>query len=291
MQFVGQVIADSLLLGGIYTLAAVGLSLSFGVTRIINFAHGEAVMLGAYGAFWALTLLHLDPLLALPFLMAAGTAAGYALFRLVISHLLDAPQENQILLTFGLALILQNLALYLWTGDQRATTPDYALNSFLIGGVVVSYGQLIAAAVALTLVGAVFVWLRRSELGRATRALAENRRAAVLVGINVPHLYALTFGISVAMGAAAGAVLSFILPITPFMGADILVKTFAIIVLGGFGNVAGATVGAFLLAFAETAVAYYVPEGNGWSEAVAFAVLFAVLIVRPGGILGQVVAE
>ena len=144
---------------------------------------------------------------------------------------------------------------------------------------------------ALTLVGAVFVWLRRSELGRATRALAENRRAAVLVGINVPHLYALTFGISVAMGAAAGAVLSFILPVTPFMGADILVKTFAIIVLGGFGNVAGAAIGAFLLAFAETVVAYYVPEGNGWSEAVAFAVLFAVLILRPGGILGQVVAE
>jgi branched-chain amino acid transport system permease protein len=291
MQFVGQVIVDSLLLGGIYMLAAVGLSLSFGVTRIINFAHGEAVMLGAYGAFWALSLLHLDPLLALPLLMLAGSVAGYLLFRWVISHLLDAPQENQILLTFGLALILQNLALYLWSGDQRATTPDYALNSLMLGSVAVNTGQLVAAGVALVLVGALFAWLRASEFGRATRALAEDRRAAVLMGINVPHLYALTFGISVALGAAAGGVLSFILPITPFMGSDILVKAFAIVVLGGFGNVVGATIGAFLLAFAETAVAYYVPEGNGWSEAVAFAVLFAVLVLRPGGILGQAVAD
>jgi branched-chain amino acid transport system permease protein len=152
-------------------------------------------------------------------------------------------------------------------------------------------GRLIAFGVAMTLVAVLFIWLKYGDLGRACRALAENRQAAVLMGINVPWLYAFSFGVSIALAAATGAILSFLLAITPFMGFDMLVKGFAIIILGGLGSIVGAVAGAFLLAFAETGIAYYVPNGSGWAEAAAFIILFLTLIFRPRGIYGQAVAD
>jgi branched-chain amino acid transport system permease protein len=287
MSFLEQALVDALLLGGIYTLMVVGLALSLGVTQVINFTHGEAIMLGAYGAYWALTLLGLDPLLALPFLMILGAVAGYALFKVAIAPVLEAPHENQILLTFGIGLVLTNIALIAWTGNERSNNPPYAFSSFEFGDVTVSGSRLIGFCVAAVLVSGLFVWLKYGELGRACRALAQNRDAATLMGINVPHMYAFSFGVSTALAAATGAICSFIFAVTPFMGFDMLVKGFAIIILGGLGSIPGAVAGSFLLAFAETAVAYYVPNGNGWSEAVAFSVLFLTLVLRPYGILGR----
>jgi len=291
MSYLEQALVDALLLGGIYTLMVIGLALSLGITRVINFTHGEAIMLGAYGAYWALALLGVDPLIALPFLVIIGTAAGYVLFKLAIAPVLDAPPENQILLTFGLGLVMQNIAVILWTGNERSNNPPYAFSSFEFGDIVIPGGRLIGFCAALILVVGLFLWLKYGELGRASRALAENRDAAILMGINVPHVYALSFGIATALAAATGAICSFIFAITPFMGFDMLVKGFAIIILGGLGNILGSVAGAFLLAFAETAVAYYVPNGNGWSEAVAFGVLFLTLVLRPRGIAGQVATE
>jgi branched-chain amino acid transport system permease protein len=291
MGYLAQAFVDALLLGGIYTLMAIGLALSLGITRVINFTHGEAIMLGAYGAYWALALFGIDPLIALPGLVILGTIAGYIVFKFAIAPVLDAPPENQILLTFGIGLVLQNVALILWTGNERSNNPPYAFSSVEFADIVISGGRLIGFCVALVLVVGLFLWLKYGELGRACRALAENREAAALMGINVPRLYALSFGISTAMAAATGAICSFIFAITPFMGFDMLVKGFAIIILGGLGNILGSVAGAFLLAFAETFVAYYVPNGNGWSEAVAFGVLFVTLILRPRGIAGQATAE
>lgn len=291
MGYLAQAFVDALLLGGIYTLMVIGLALSLGITRVINFTHGEAIMLGAYGAYWALALFGIDPLIALPGLVILGTIAGYIVFKFAIAPVLDAPPENQILLTFGIGLVLQNVALILWTGNERSNNPPYAFSSLEFGNIVISGGRLIGFGVALVLVVGLFLWLKYGELGRACRALAENREAAALMGINVPRLYALSFGISTAMAAATGVICSFIFAITPFMGFDMLVKGFAIIILGGLGNILGSVAGAFLLAFAETFVAYYVPDGNGWSEAVAFGVLFLTLILRPRGIAGHVTAE
>lgn len=291
MGYLAQAFVDALLLGGIYTLMVIGLALSLGITRVINFTHGEAIMLGAYGAYWALALFGIDPLIALPGLVILGTIAGYIVFRLAIAPVLDAPPENQILLTFGIGLVLQNVALIMWTGNERSTNPPYTFSSLEFGNIVISGGRVIGFCVALALVVGLFLWLKFGELGRACRALAENREAATLMGINVPRLYALSFGISTAMAASTGAICSFIFAITPFMGFDMLVKGFAIIILGGLGNILGAVAGAFLLAFAETFVAYYVPDGNGWSEAVAFGVLFVTLVLRPRGIAGHVTAE
>jgi branched-chain amino acid transport system permease protein len=286
MTYFTQLLIDALLLGGIYTLMAIGLSLSYGVARVINFAHGEAVMLGAYGAFWGFRLLGLDPLMAIPAVAMLGIVAGAIVFRLTILPILDSQQENQILLTFGIGLVLQSLAVMAWSADERATNPDYALSSFELGDLVVPGARLIGCAVAGVLVAILFLWLKFTELGRASRALADNREAAGLMGINVPAMFAFVFGLGVALGDTTGAIVSFILPVTPFMGFSILIKSFAIVVLGGLGSIVGTVIGAFVVAFAETAVAYYVPDGNGWAEAVAFAILFVVLVVRPNGILG-----
>jgi branched-chain amino acid transport system permease protein len=291
MDFIPQLIVDALLLGGIYTLMVIGLALSFGVTRVINFAHGEAVMLGAYGAFTVFVAFGVDPLIAMPVLMVAGCVLGMVLFKVAIAPVLKAPHVNQILLTFGIGLVLQNLALVIWSPDGRSVVPAYAYSSFEFGDVVVSGGRLIGFGIASVLVLALFFWLKRTEFGRATRALAEQHDAAVLMGINVNQMYALAFGLSVALGVATGVILSFLGAITPFMGFHILVKGFAIIVLGGLGSIVGAVLGAFLLAFAETAVSYYVPNGTGWAEAVAFLTLFLVLVLRPRGIIGQAVAD
>lgn len=291
MEFISQLIVDALLLGGIYTLMVIGLALSFGVTRVINFAHGEAVMLGAYGAYTIATFSGVDPLIALPFMMVAGCLLGMALFKVSIEPVLKAPHVNQILLTFGIGLILQNAAVVIWKADERSVVTSYAYSSFQIGEVVIPGGRLIGFAIALVLVAGLFFWLKRTEYGRATRALDEQRDAAVLVGINVKKMYALAFGLSVGLGVATGVILSFLGAISPFMGFHILVKGFAIIVLGGLGSIVGSVLGAFLLAFAETAVSYYVPNGTGWAEAVAFATLFLVLVLRPRGIVGQAVSS
>jgi branched-chain amino acid transport system permease protein len=291
MEFLPQLIVDALLLGGIYTLMVIGLALSFGVTRVINFTHGEAVMLGAYGAYTVFVVSGIDPLLAMPLLMVAGCLLGMGLFHISIARVLKAPHINQILLTFGIGLVLQNVALIVWKADERSVVPPYAYSSFEFGEVIVPGGRLIGFGIASALVLALFLWLKRTEFGRATRALAEQREAAALMGINVSQMYALAFGLSVSLGVATGVILSFLGSISPFMGFHILVKGFAIIVLGGLGSIVGAVIGAFLLAFAETVVSYYVPNGTGWAEAVAFATLFLVLVLRPRGIIGQAVAD
>ena len=285
-----QILVDSLLLGGVYTLMAVGLSLAFGVTRIINFAHGDIVMYGAYAAFFAFVGLNVDPLLSLLLVAALGGIGGYLLFKLTLDRIIESAGINQVLLTFGIGLVLQNVAVILWTGDERSTTPSYAFDSwFLTDDVIVAKGRLIAFILAAVFVVLLLAWLRWSELGRATRAVSQNRAAASLMGINVRAMYALSFGLSSALGTATGAIMSFLLPITPFMGFPILVKAFAIIILGGLDSVIGTVIGAFFLATAETTIGYLVPQGIGWAEGVAFFLL--VLIARPTGILGTVGRE
>lgn len=289
MDLFPQAFSDAILLAGLYTLMAVGLALSFGIIRIINFAQGEMIMLGAYGAFWLFTLLGVDPLLSLPLLVVAGFALGWVMFRGFVAKVLDAPPINQILLTFGLGLAIQHIAIILWSGDARSVTTPYATSSFMVGDVLLMEGRLAAFVVASAMIVALIAWLRWSETGRATRAVAENRSAAILMGIDVNRIYAMSFGLSCALSVATGVIVSFILTITPFMGFPMLVKAIAIVILGGLGSIAGTVIGAFALAFAETFVSYYLPEGSGWAEGIAFALIVVILLLRPRGILGQAV--
>jgi len=289
VDLIPQAFSDAILLAGLYTLMAVGLSLGFGVIRIINFAQGEMIMLGAYGAFWLFTLLGVDPLISFPFLVIAGFALGWLMFGGFVAKVLDAPHINQILLTFGLGLSIQHIAIILWTGNARSTQPSYATSSFLLGDVLVVHGRLVAFVVAVVMVIALIAWLRWSETGLATRAVAENRGAATLMGIDVRKIYALSFGVSCALSVATGVVVSFILTITPFMGFPMLVKAIAIVILGGLGSITGTVIGAIVLAFAETFASYYIPEGSGWAEGIAFILIIGILILSPRGIRGQAV--
>jgi len=289
MTLLPQLLVDALLLGGLYCLMAVGIALCFGVTRIINFAHGELIMFGAYGAYLLSLHFHLDPLLSLPLVAIIVALIGGLVFKLCVQRALDAPHVNQILLLFGVGLVLQNIAVLVFTGDERSVTTVYSQMSDQVAGVMVAYGRLIAFAVSIGLTIALILWLRLSDTGKAIQAVAQQRDAAKLVGINATAMYLLSFMISAALGSATGAAISFLLTITPFMGFHSLIKGFAIVVLGGLGSVGGTLIAAFVLAFVETAVSYYVPDGGGWAEGVALAVLLIVLLLRPRGILGQAV--
>ena len=287
MNLLFQFLIDSVLLGGLYTLMAIGFSLSFGVTRIINFAHGEFIMLGAYSAFWLFKIWGIDPLVAMPLIIVVGFVVGWLLFNSLIKRVLVAPNINQILLTFGIGLVIQHIAVILWSGNSRSTTPEYALQALTIGEIFIPYGRLIGCGVAILLVACLIAWLKCSEGGRAVRAVAQDEDAATLMGINVKAIYALSFAISSALGVATGVVVSFIITVTPFMGFPMLVKAVAIVIVGGLGSIFGMAMGSFILAFTETAFSYYVPEGSGWSEGVAFVLIMMILIVRPHGLRGQ----
>jgi branched-chain amino acid transport system permease protein len=286
-----QLLIDGILLGGLYTLVATGISLSYGVIRVINFAHGEFIMLGAYAAFWAVTLSGLDPLLMLPAIIVGGGLFGYALQRLFIQRILNAPHVNQILLTFGFSLILQNIAAILWTGDLRSAPSVVSYSVTELGPLMVPHSRLVAFTVAVVLVIGMLAWLKWSELGRATRAVAQNHRAALLMGINIHLIYAICFGISASLGAAAGSLMSFLVTISPWMGFPLVVKSFAVVALGGLGSVLGTIVGGFVLGLSETAVSFFIPGGSGWAEGVSFVFLIAILVFRPRGIFGLAVEE
>ena len=287
MNLLPQFLIDSILLGGLYTLMAIGFALAFGVTRIINFAHGEFIMLGAYAAFWLFTGWGLDPLVVMPAVIVLGFACGWLLFKAFIERVLAAPNINQILLTFAIGLVIQHIAVILWSGDSRSTTPEYALKALTIGDAFIPYGRLVGCGVAVLLVAMLIAWLKWTEDGRAVRAVAQNSDAATLMGINVKGIYALSFALSSALGVATGVVVSFIITVTPFMGFPMLVKAVAIVIVAGMGSIVGMVVGAFVLAFAETGFAYYVAEGSGWAEGVAFVLITAILIIRPYGLFGD----
>lgn len=287
MSIFAQLLIDSILIGSVYALMSIGLSVAFGVTRIMNFSHGEFIMLGAYGAFWMLSLWGVDPLLSLPILIVVGFIAGWSLFHLAIKRILDAPHLNQILLTFGITLVLQNLAVVMWSGDVRSATPSYATASWVFGDLFVIQARFIAFVVAVIVIGGLLLWLYRTEAGKAVRAVSQNRQAATLMGIDTQKMFGLSFALSCALGVACGVVVSFLVNITPFMGFPMLIKAIAIVILGGLGSVGGTVIGAFILAGFESMVSYYVPEGAGWAEGIAFILIIAILIFRPFGLRGS----
>jgi branched-chain amino acid transport system permease protein len=269
---------------GLYSLASVGLALSVGVIGIVNFAHGEFLMLGAYLGYWLFVSYGIDPLAAIPLAAAVLFAAGGVVYRASIQRVLHAPELNQMLLTFGISIFLQNLAIILWTGDPRTAAIPYKAASIALGPFSVGLPQLVVFGLAMTSTLALYAVLGGSRIGKAMRAVAQNRLGASLLGIEVDRIYLLAFGLSTALAGTAGLMITLQLSTSPFIGLLYTLKAFSIIVIAGLGNINGVIYASLVLGLSEAFVEFYVPQGGGWAEGVFFVLILLVLLARPRGL-------
>jgi len=283
MQTLLQALVAGALVGGLYGLVSVGLSLIFGVMRIVNFAHGEFVMLGMYATYANWTLFHIDPLLSLLVVVPAFFALGAAIERLLVRRVLHAPDLAQIFLTVGLSIVLVNGALLAFTPDVRTISAPYS-NSYLdLAGVVVPVARLIAFGGAVVLSAALAVFLLRTDLGRAMRAAAQDREVAMLMAIDPDRIFLVAFGIGTALAAAAGVFLASFFPILPTVGTQFIVIAFVVVILGGLGNLVGAMLGGLLVGVVESLGKVYLQAD--WGLVLVFAIMLLVLNLRPSGLL------
>lgn len=280
-----QVIVNGLLLGGLYAAVGVGFSLVWGVMNVINITHGSFLMLGAYVSYWLFRLYHVDPFLSLPVVMLVMFGLGYLLQRYIVNAVVKTGVFMTLVITYGMNLFFVNLALLLWKGDYRSITPEYAGTGFQVGGLIIPYIRLVSVVLALVLTLLLQLFLSRTRVGNAILATALNKNAAQLVGIPVGRIYAITYGIGAALAGAAGALMSAIYVITPFMGEPFIGKAFVVACLGGLGTATGAVLGGMVLGLAETIGGAIV--GPSYQEAISFIVLVLILILRPEGIIGR----
>jgi branched-chain amino acid transport system permease protein len=277
-------VLNGLTTGAVYALIALGLTLIYGVLHIINFAHGAALMVALYGVYWLHQQLGVDPYLALPLMVAGMFVLGYALQRGVINRASHGKDENILLVTLGLSIVMENLALLAFRSDTRTIETAYTLSTVQIGPAFIALPKLIAFAGALV-TSALLLWLiTRTDLGRAIRAVSKEKQGARLMGIEVDHVYAMSFGIGLAcLGAAA----CFLLPayyVNPQVGGGFVLVAFTIVVLGGMGSFAGALVGGLLIGVVESLGGLYLGESLG--QIGIFLIFIAVLLFRPQGLFG-----
>ncbi|MBX6369365.1 MAG: branched-chain amino acid ABC transporter permease [Rhodospirillales bacterium] len=277
-------IINGLTTGAIYALVALGLTLIYGVLHIINFAHGSLLMLALYAAFFAKTLLGLDPYAALPVLLLGFFALGYALQRWVIDWASHGRDQNILLVTLGLALVIDNLALFFWTSTTRTIDVPYAFEVVDLGVALVPLPRAIAFVGALVLAALLWALVGWTDLGKAIRAVAREKEGARLVGIRVEHIYAMSFGIGTACVAAAACLLLPTFYVTPQVGYAFVLVAFTTVVLGGMGSFLGALVGGLLLGVVEALCGLFLGESLG--QIGIFALFILVLLLRPTGLFG-----
>jgi branched-chain amino acid transport system permease protein len=284
MELYVQAFINGILTGGVYSLMAVGLSLIFGVMRVINFAHGDMMVWGMYLSLWLFTTLGLDPYLSIPLTGAAVFLLGAAIQRGLVNRILAAPHEMQILLMMGVALVLENLALMVWGPDPRRVNVSYGLSTFWMGPIVVDLARLVTFALALVLALCLYLFLRRTDLGRMIRAASDNQTGALLVGTDITKVFTLAFGVGAACVGAAGSLMTPLLPFTPSSGLLFTVTSFNIVIIGGMGNLLGAFVGGLLVGVSESLGAVLLVPSL--KEIVGFVLLVVILLFRPQGLLG-----
>ena len=282
-----QVMIFGLLLGGVYALFASGLTVAFGVMRIVNLAHAVFIVAAAYVAFFAFDKLGVDPLLSVLFIMPLFFIAGVGLYLVLFTRIEGSPRfvEMTVLLTFGVAIMIEGLLGWRFTGIFRQATPSYLTDAFHIGDFIVPTGQFLAAMLSFVLLIGLWAFLRYTRIGYGIRATMQNRAAAQLVGVNVRRVSAISFGISAALAGASGALMSYLFPFFPFRHWQWIAILLALVVLGGMGSLKGAVIGALLLGMASSLVGNYV--GIGWGPMAFYAALFGILLIRPRGLFGK----
>jgi len=277
-------VINGLAAGAIYVLVAVGLTLIYGVLHIINFAHGSLLMLAMYGVYFLFRSAKLDPYMALPIVMAGSFVFGYLLYRLVIGRFSHGKDENILLITLGLSIIIDNAALFLFTGDTQTIDVPYAGEIVAIGAAFLPVAKLIAFVAALALCAALGLFMQRSDLGRAIRAVAKERQGARLVGIDVENVFAVSYGIGIACLGAAACLLMPSFYVSPSSGHAFVLIAFTTVVLGGMGSFLGALVGGFVIGITESLGGLLLGEQLGQ---IGISLIFIlILLVRPTGLFG-----
>ncbi len=283
-----QTLILGVLVGGVYALMSSGLTLIFGVMRVINVAHGAFLVLGAYITYLLFQNLHVDPIVSILITIPLFFAMGWLLQRYVLSRI-DRPERTSVLVTFALALMLEGLMGAIFQTTFRSVKPDYATDAIILAGYRFPVTRLMGFAAALVVIVSLYLILQYTNLGRAIRATIQDPRAAQLVGINVGRISALTFALGVSTAAAGGSLLSMIYSFNPSSQADWVARTLSIIVLGGMGSLPGAMLAALILGIMEQLTAIVITLY--WSPIVFYFFLFITLIIRPQGLLGEVVRE
>lgn len=283
-----QNLAYGILMGALYGLAAVGLSLVFGVTKFLNVAHGEFLMLGGYVSFWLFTLWKVDPFVSLPVAIVSLLVIGAIFYKLLFSRMVKLTEgikiQNTLLIGFGLSLILQNVALRLWTADTRSITASYSGAVFTFADVRFPLVRVASMVIAFVLIVGLQLFLRRTYTGKALRATVENWEAATLMGIDIQQVYLLSFVMGAALAGIAGALVSVGYSIDPGMGMSWTLKSLVVMVLGGLGSITGTFVGGLILGLTESATGYFLTLT--YKEVVGLVLFLLVLIFRPQGLFG-----
>jgi branched-chain amino acid transport system permease protein len=281
---VAQAVVNGLLIGGIYALVSIGVTLIFGVVKIVNFAQGEFVMIGMYISYFLAASFGIDPLVSLVVSMPALFVAGILLQHFLIKRVLALGDMPQIFLTFALSLLLVNVALLLFTANYRTVQTSYSETAIHIGALYIPMAKLIAFAVAMLLTGLLWLILHATDLGKAMRAAAQNRDVAMLMGINPDRVFCLAVGVALALAGAAGSLLMPFYPAYPLVGQVFVLMAFVAVVLGTLGNVTGALIASLMMGVAESLGIQFVGADSGLI--VVFVMLLLTLALRPNGLFG-----
>ena len=285
LDLVVNVVVAGVLTGLVYGLMALGLSVIFGVVRVVNFAHGEMMTIAMYAATVLFAALKLDPFLCMLPAAAAFFAFGYALQAALVNPFITRPEHSQFMLLVAVAIIVSNALLMIFGPDARSVQVDYQLESFELGGVLVDKVRLYAAGAAVVAASSLFLFFRKTRTGRAIRACADNHLGALVAGLNVKHLYSLTFGLGAACVAVAGCALVLLVDVTPPLGPSYTLLAFVIVIVGGLGSMGGALLGGVLIGVSEALAGLFIDPSA--KSMFSFGLLILVLLFRPQGLLGR----
>ncbi|WP_028033864.1 branched-chain amino acid ABC transporter permease [Chelativorans sp. J32] len=280
-----QHFANTIIMGGTYALLGIGLTLIFGIMRIVNFTHGELYAFGAYMMYFFATIIGMNFFVAIAFAIAAGMLLGMLLEFSLLRPKRGADIDTTMLIMIGAWIIMQNLEHLTWGGIAKSIPSPLPETPLVIGPISISWLRLMVLVIALLLIAATYSVINLTKLGKAMRATFQDSSTAALMGINVNAIYTLTFGFGSALAAAAGALLGPVFVVTPTMGDLASLKAFAIVILGGLGNITGAAIGGFILALAEEIGAGYI--SSGYRDAMGFVIIIIVLLFRPTGLFAR----
>lgn len=284
-----DVIASGVLNGLVYALIAIGLTIIFGVMRLVNFAHGEMVVIGMYGGYWGFEVLGLPALASMPIMAAALFVLGYALQRGVVNRFIAEPQHVQFILFIAFALMITGLHVMLFGPDPRGIFSPASFETYEVAGLRLDAMRVQAAGGALALIALLIAFLRRSTTGRQIRAAADNRTGAEVIGIPIPHVFAITAGIGMACAGAAGALVAPLFDTNPFLASEFTLLAFIVVIVGGLGSLTGALVGGILIGVVEGLAALTISPSM--KSMFSYGLLVLVLLLRPAGLFGTAAAR